>query len=341
MMKKFTLFVLGLFIVGFVSAQQKTNPKCATAKGSSHEVTIDPTAGLRSRNPISVIILSPDSALSTNAVYNALSAFSDLTINTLVGSDIASLTLATISSYQVCFAYNDNLWSTAGGTSANVGNVLAQYINGGGKVIECQYLKSFDSWGVAGTYLSGNYSAFGVTTTDTWATTSTMGTVVTPSHPIMTGVTTLEQYFDTQDPTVASGATEIVRWSDGNTAIAAKPNVVSFNLLPAIPAGTIEIGGDAWIAIHNAMVWMMTPTGIQEENTTGVSIYPNPVKDQLHINTNANEGTITITNALGAVVYQQPTTPNMTINTSDFNTGMYFVRLESSKDVSTTKFIVE
>jgi hypothetical protein len=341
MMKKFTLIILGVLIVGFVSAQQKINPNLVTAKGSSHEVTIDPTAGLQSRTQITVKILSPDSATSTNAVYNFLTAFTDLTVTVVAWSDIASLTVANINTNQVCFAYNDKTWETAGGTRANVGNVLAQFINGGGKVIECQYLKSFDNWGVAGTYVSGNYSAFGVTSTDTWATTSTMGTVVTPAHPIMVGVTSLEQYFDTQDPTLAAGATEIVKWSDGNTAIAAKPNVVSFNLLPVDPAGTPEIGGNAWVAIHNAIVWMIAQVGIQEETTPDISIFPNPAKDQLHINTNETEGTITIANALGAVVFQQQTTPGMTINTSDFKSGMYFVRIESLKNVSTTKFIVE
>lgn len=340
-MKKITLVVLSLFIAGFVSAQQKLSPNFAAAKGSSHQVTIDPTAGLQSKTQITVMILSPDSALSTNFVYNALVAFSDLTVNTVAWSDIAALTLANISTHQVCFAYNDMTWESKGGTRANVGNVLASYIDGGGKVIECQYLKSFDNWGLAGNYVTGNYSAFGVTTTDSWETTSTMGTVVSPSHPIMVGVTSLEQYFDTQDPTIAAGADEIVKWSNGSTAIAAKPNVCSFNLLPAYTDGSATIGGDAWTAIHNAIVWMVASAGIQDETTPTISVYPNPVKDQLHINTNATEGTVTITNALGAVVYQQQASPIITVNTSDYNTGMYFVRIETSKNVSTTKFIVE
>jgi len=318
-MKKFTLIALCLLIAGYASAQKKSNPTYVAPTNSSHYSEIDLSKGLKAGPSISVAILCPDSVLATGLVSTRLSAFTDLTVSTISDANIAALTVGNLSTYQVCFAFNDRTWESVGGARANIGNVLSQYIDGGGKVVECLFIKSFDNWGVAGTYVSGGYSAFGSTTTDSWDTASTMGTIVTPGHPIMTGVTSLEQYFDTQDPTLAAGATQIVDWNSGDIAIAAKPSVVSFNLLPVDPEGTEMIGGDAWTAIHNAIVWMVTSAGIQDVSGTEISIYPNPVKDQLHINTGATEGTLTITNSLGAVVYQQQVNPNITVNTSNYN----------------------
>ncbi|HPS27877.1 MAG TPA: T9SS type A sorting domain-containing protein [Bacteroidales bacterium] len=340
-MKKFTLIVFCFLIAGYASAQKKVNPTYVAPTNSSHYSDIDLSKGLKAGPSISVAILCPDSTLSTDLVSTRLSTFTDLTVTTISDANIAALTVGNLSTYQACIAYNDRTWESVGGARANIGNVLSQYIDGGGKVIECLFLKSFDNWGVAGTYVSGGYSAFGSTTTDSWDTASTMGTVVTPTHPIMTGVTSLEQYFDTQDPTLATGATQIVDWNSGDIAIAAKPSVVSFNFLPADPSGIETIGGDAWTAIHNAIVWMIASAGIQDISGTEISIYPNPVTDQLHINAGTTEGTLTITNSLGAVVYQQQINSNTTVNTSNYNSGLYFVRVESSNNVSTTKFMVE
>jgi len=342
-MKKFTLIALCLLVASFVSAQQKVNPNYVSATSSSHYSDFDPAQGLNSRANISVVILTPDGLDATTYVSTQLSTFTDLTVTTISLADIATLTLADISSYQVCFAFNDKTWESGGTTRANVGNVLGQYIDGGGKVIESMFLKSYDNWGLAGTYITGNYSAFGTTSADSWDETSTMGTVHAPAHPIMTGVTSLEQYFDTQDPTLAAGATQIVDWNNGDMAIAAKTDVVSFNMLPCEPDGNPTIGGDAWIAIHNAIVWMADDhSGIQEESNLKISTYPNPAKDQLFIRTNVNEGIVTITNVLGEIICQQQLNSNLTeINTDNYNSGLYFVRIESANKVTTSKFIVE
>jgi hypothetical protein len=58
-----------------------------------------------------------------------------------------------------------------------------------------------------------------------------------------------------------------------------------------------------------------------------VQMFPNPVNNELIINTTANVSRVTITSMLGQVVgsYEFNTTGNQTINTSSFNSGMYFV----------------
>ncbi|KAF0199319.1 MAG: hypothetical protein FD166_442 [Bacteroidetes bacterium] len=58
-----------------------------------------------------------------------------------------------------------------------------------------------------------------------------------------------------------------------------------------------------------------------------VQMFPNPVSNELVIKTTADVSRVTITSMLGQVVgsYEFNSTGNQTINTSSFNSGMYFV----------------
>ncbi|MBK9358039.1 MAG: T9SS type A sorting domain-containing protein [Bacteroidales bacterium] len=58
-----------------------------------------------------------------------------------------------------------------------------------------------------------------------------------------------------------------------------------------------------------------------------VKMFPNPVSNELVIKTTADVSRVTITSMLGQVVgsYEFNSTGNQTINTSSFNSGMYFV----------------
>ncbi|MCK9611449.1 MAG: T9SS type A sorting domain-containing protein [Bacteroidales bacterium] len=333
-MKKITLFTLGIIIFGFVSAQQKVGPNYVASTSKSQIANIDYSLGLKAGKNITVAILSPDSTTSTDAIVSFLSGFSDITVTAIPFASVASLALGTISSYDVCFIYNDVKWETAGTTRTAAGDVLGSYVAGGGKVIECQYVKSYDEWGLAGSYITGNYSAFGSTTTDSWAATA-MGTVIAPAHPIMVGVSSMTQNFDTQDPSLATGADEIVDWDDGTIAIAAKPNVVSFNLLPVEPDGTITLGGDCWVAIHNAIVWMNGSAGIQDNSISEISIYPNPVHDFIYLNDFTD---VDIFNVFGQMVGSYKNVK--TINVSDYNEGNYFVRIINGNNTITKKITI-
>ncbi|MFA4852601.1 MAG: choice-of-anchor J domain-containing protein, partial [Bacteroidales bacterium] len=228
------------------------------AKLNYQNTVVDISKGLKStKGIIKVLILTPDYAF-TAPMVTGLTTYPDLQITVLDTIFFETLTVADLLPYDVVFAYNDYTWESSGGDRTVVGDVLKDYLDAGGKVVENLFLKSYDNWGVAGGYVTGNYSAFGITTTDTWAATS-LGTVLDPLHPVMTGVSTLSNDFDDQDPTLATGATEIADWADGNIAIAVKPNVVSINMMPVNPNnGSPILGftGDGLILYHNAIVWL-------------------------------------------------------------------------------------
>lgn len=81
-------------------------------------------------------------------------------------------------------------------------------------------------------------------------------------------------------------------------------------------------------------------TSIDENGVNGMMIYPNPAKDNLNIMAEAMNR-ITITNALGQVMYdQEVTTDNTMINMSQFEAGVYMVRIATETGVAVKRITV-
>jgi hypothetical protein len=75
-------------------------------------------------------------------------------------------------------------------------------------------------------------------------------------------------------------------------------------------------------------------TSIDENGVEGMMIYPNPAKDNLNI-TAENMSRITITNTLGQVVYDVVAdTDNAVIDMTQFEVGVYMVRIITDNGVA-------
>ena len=72
-------------------------------------------------------------------------------------------------------------------------------------------------------------------------------------------------------------------------------------------------------------------------------IYPNPVQDELNIATGITppNATITITDIFGRELYRSPYTGQLTLNTSRWNSGIYFVQLSTDGGSEVRKVLVE
>ena len=80
---------------------------------------------------------------------------------------------------------------------------------------------------------------------------------------------------------------------------------------------------------------------IESEFANAVSIYPNPANSMVNIITDGAE-TITITNLVGQIVKEiTVTNSTATINISDLNSGVYFVKLAKQNETATIKLVVE
>jgi hypothetical protein len=89
----------------------------------------------------------------------------------------------------------------------------------------------------------------------------------------------------------------------------------------------------------------VTPTGtasVNQNAISGLSVYPNPVKNGVfYINTDANaERTVTIFDVLGKQVLNTTTSQNA-INVSSLNAGVYMVQVTEEGKTATRKLVIE
>ena len=91
---------------------------------------------------------------------------------------------------------------------------------------------------------------------------------------------------------------------------------------------------------RNFVAHLIYTQSIGEQNANKTLIYPNPVNDKLTVEAQEALGTVEIFNLMGASVYSQKDCGNMVeINTSDLQSGIYFIRLTNEKTSETRRFV--
>ncbi len=71
-------------------------------------------------------------------------------------------------------------------------------------------------------------------------------------------------------------------------------------------------------------------------------IYPNPATDILNINSNTNVSNVKVLNYIGQTIDNiNVTGMEVTINTSTYDAGIYFIQIETEKGISTQKIVIE
>jgi len=82
--------------------------------------------------------------------------------------------------------------------------------------------------------------------------------------------------------------------------------------------------------------------GIINKSETNISIYPNPTRDNLTIETNSNTNQrLEIVNLIGHTIYTNSINKTITINTSAFLSGVYIIKLYTDKETVVKKFVKE
>jgi hypothetical protein len=85
----------------------------------------------------------------------------------------------------------------------------------------------------------------------------------------------------------------------------------------------------------------MSITSINDVNfSDNVQVFPNPAKNVINVVSDLNVKSITLVNYVGQTVYNQIVNGNrFQINVSDYVSGMYFVRIETTQGTIITKRI--
>lgn len=106
---------------------------------------------------------------------------------------------------------------------------------------------------------------------------------------------------------------------------------VSYNSAAMTSGESIKSYGLAIRCVGDA-----SATGVDEIKTVGFSIYPNPVSNELNISTNEKVDRIEIYNLSGSLV---TTSTKNKINTAEFSSGTYFIKVYSADRIGVQEFI--
>ncbi|MTI22476.1 choice-of-anchor D domain-containing protein [Fulvivirga sp. RKSG066] len=234
-----------------------------------------------SSSTLNVLILTPDEDVTDLGA--TLSAFSDLNVSIYPKASLPGISLADLTPFDVVMTTNNTQWLASGSVDpAVVGDLLADYIDQGGKVVANCFAYDYDAWSLAGRFIDEQYGPFTGTTTDFFGSTS-LGTVHAPDHPIMDGVVSIGNDYLWQNPSLAPGATHLADWNDGNVFAAANDNVVALNILPSDGNGIPGWSGDLPTLYHNAIVWLSGSGFISTDVESGVLAQGESVEVQVTI----------------------------------------------------------
>ena len=190
---------------------------------------------------------------------------------------LSTPTLATLHSYDAVLVFSDAPFADAN----TLGNVLADYVDGGGGVVQATFtFLTSTGYDLGGRWRTQNYNV--------WQPGSqnspgglTLGTIYVPNHPILVGVNSFNGGTSSYHNTVGSlhpSATAIADWSNGRHLIAV--NNVSFvgavaglNFYPP----SSDARGDFWVSstdgdllMANALNFVSCATGGNDCDGDGV-----------------------------------------------------------------------
>jgi hypothetical protein len=204
---------------------------------------------------VKVLIAYADGVGAPTAIQSAIQAQPGVIGVDLFDAGAGTPTLAQLQQYNLVFAFSNSPgWNDA----VAMGNVLADYEDGGGAVIVGTFAFFNGPTLLQGRWMTGGYSPFNPSGTNNL--TSDTATITAPNHPLMQGVTTLTSGFRTQ-VTLASGASSTAMWpSDNSPAVGYIANnghtAVALN---AYLGAADSFSGDWARLIVNAGTWINCP----------------------------------------------------------------------------------
>jgi PKD repeat protein len=206
--------------------------------------------------PPSVLLVCSDGG-TCEPLRAQLIAFGDLGAVDEFDAMSATPTLAQLQAYDVVVTWTDYTYADPTG----MGNVLADYVDGGGRVIPMMFSMGTHGWQMGGRFMTENYTA--VNGGNILFGTSCLGTY-DPTHPIMSDPTPITNVCDTyrlSGTYLTPGSTAIAMWQDGEIFVGAKDDrsVVSIIGYPGINR---QWTGQMDAVVHNAILWMVVSPNV-------------------------------------------------------------------------------
>ncbi|HNT22951.1 MAG TPA: S8 family serine peptidase [Anaerolineales bacterium] len=156
----------------------------------------------------------------------------------------ATPALAQLQAYDVVITWSAALYQDPTG----IGNVLADYVDGGGKVINMMFALGTDFWAMGGRFMDEAYTAMNGTIV--LSTASCLGTY-NAEHPIMAGVPAICEAYPLDATYLTTGSEEVARFQNDELFVAVKTGRT-----------VVSIAGYIWttgmdVVMHNAILWLV------------------------------------------------------------------------------------
>ncbi|HBX71255.1 MAG TPA: hypothetical protein DEH25_18235, partial [Chloroflexi bacterium] len=203
-----------------------------------------PSEALLASSDLSVLLVFAADAYQIQAM---LQAYPDLSQVDFFNATGDTPSLATLQAYDAVVVGANYSFADP----AQLGNVLADYLDGGGSVV--QTVPTFDpnnGWGIQGRFANEGYSPFAYQ--GDWFAWSDLGDY-DPAHPIMDGVAYAGDSFR-QMLEIAPESNWVASWMDDEFVVT-KGSVVAMNTF--LPDGSAWTG-DIPLILHNSIVWLQT-----------------------------------------------------------------------------------
>ena len=177
--------------------------------------------------------------------------------------------LATLETYSAVLVYTDNAFTQSG----SMGNVLADYVDAGGGVVQMVFANATIPLG--GRWDSGGYDAIS-TGGSAGQTELTLGTIDVPGNPLFNGVTSFDGGTSSYHSTgaVINGATLLAQWSNGDPFAAELTDkagtIISLNFYPP----SSDVRSDFWVSTTDGGLLMAN--ALAEASVAVVTPIPEP-----------------------------------------------------------------
>lgn len=298
--------------------------------------------------PSVLIVGSPGDPNWIFDVEAKLEETSELNVDTFLISS-GTPTLTQLQEYDAVFLFTD----ISAPDPVGLGNVLEQYINAGNPVVDATFTPNV--------VITGGFTQYALYSNSGQSTGTNLGfgTIFEPTDPILTNVTTFDggtSSFHNTGGTISPDATVVAEYTDGSPLILrafdvgpANTRRVFLNFYPP----SIDVRDDFWntssdgaLIMRNALLWAINGEVLSTEDNAvsnlNISIYPNPAKDILTIESTSNIpiDKTAIIDIMGRVV--QSTVVNATsknLDISNLASGVYLLRLDYNSNSEVLRFI--
>ena len=302
--------------------------------------------------------------ITTASLYNAIRVMQNISVIVVNGNvkAIGSNAFGVSSLFGATTTVNGNVTADGNAVSGNVGNVIVNgnvtSTNGTGVIVSAGATASINGTITASNYISVDgtiktASQYTIPTTKAGYLTYTYGTstVWVKYYPVtnISGV-----------PTTATIGTPLTLTGTVEPSNASFKDIV-WTVANAGTTGAQIIGGKLFVTTQGTAVVMATikdgtatgtdytqgfyitasTTGIDDVETQNLKIYPNPVKDELIIESGELRiEKVEICDLTGKTIYQFDNLKNK-IDVSALSQGIYIVKIKTAKGTVTEKFIKE